>query len=330
MTDGRERKCNDLLELHPQTRLPGRALRYDFPAVRFASAEYEQGQTGCSVLCFPDGAGMALDVRGGSPGITGDYGFCHAICLAGGSLMGLEASAGVAAELFARGGYAHEFWSIPLVSGGIIYDFGPRWGNAVYPDKALGRAAAAAALDAGERGAEQRIPLGPRGAGRSATVGKGLDLGKGERAGQGAAFRQIGELKLLFVTVVNAMGAIVDRNGAVVCGQRSPDGTRESFAASLERSMASGEPKPPTPGNTTLSVLVTNQKLDSSRSLIQLGRAVHSSMARAIVPFHTPDDGDALWCVSTGEIETRLGITHLATLAGELAWDAVLDSFDPD
>ena len=56
------------------------------------------------------------------------------------------------------------FDQIELVVGAIIYDFGPR-GNSLYPDVELGRAALRAAQ-------EGVFPLGARGAGRSATVGK--------------------------------------------------------------------------------------------------------------------------------------------------------------
>ena len=129
-----------------------RTLEYDFPSVRVGVAEYEDGPTGCTVLHFPKGAACEIDVRGGAVGLTGDYGFAHAICLAGGSLMGLEATAGVAAELFDRGGRSTEFFAFPLASGGIVFDFGVRPGNSRYPDLALGRAA----LRAAEHG---RIPL---------------------------------------------------------------------------------------------------------------------------------------------------------------------------
>ena len=60
---------------------------------------------------------------------------------------------------------------IPIVAGAIIFDWGPR-DNAVYPDKELGRAALRAAR-------EGVFPLGPHGAGRSATVGKVFDYRKG-------------------------------------------------------------------------------------------------------------------------------------------------------
>ncbi len=74
---------------------------------------------------------------------------------------------------------------IPIVAGAIIFDWGRR-DNAVYPDKELGRAALRAAR-------EGIFPLGPHGAGRSASVGKVFDYEEGEPAGQGGAFRQVGE-----------------------------------------------------------------------------------------------------------------------------------------
>jgi len=117
-----------------------RVLGFDFSAFEVGIAEYPDGPTGVTVLHFPDGAAMAMDVRGGSPGVVGDYGFVHAISLAGGSLLGLEAVSGVASGLLQRRGDAPRWDTIPLVNGGIVYDFGGR-DNGVYPDKRLGRAA---------------------------------------------------------------------------------------------------------------------------------------------------------------------------------------------
>ena len=78
------------------------------------------------------------------------------------------------------------------------------------------------------------------------------------------------------------------------------------------------------PGNTTLTVVVTNVKLDS-RLLRTLGRQVHASMARAIQPFHTLVDGDVLYAVSTNEVDDpAVDSIGLGVVASELAWDAVL------
>jgi L-aminopeptidase/D-esterase-like protein len=72
-------------------------------------------------------------------------------------------------------------------------------------------------------------------------------------------------------------------------------------------------------------VVVTNQHLDG-RDLQTLGRQVHASMARAIQPFHALEDGDVLFAISTGAIESDplLDTTALGVVASEVAWDAVL------
>ena len=315
------RLTNDTAGLVARTEFEGPALHFDFPSFRIGCAEYDEGPTGCTVFHFPSGAACATDVRGGSPGTVGGYDWVHAICLAGGSLYGLEAAAGVAAGLLAEREYATGWMEIALVSGAIIFDFGPR-DNAVYPDKALGRAA----LQAARPGI---FPLGPRGAGRSATVGKTFEYEQGEPAGQGGAYRELGRTKLAVFTVVNAVGAIVDREGEVVRGHLDrATGVRSGLIPGVEERLAAGVPVRPPPGNTTLTVVVTNQRLDR-RELRQLGRQVHASMARAIHPFHALQDGDVLYAVSTAEVDNPLiDSVALSVLASELAWDAVLASFE--
>jgi L-aminopeptidase/D-esterase-like protein len=79
--------------------------------------------------------------------------------------------------------------------------------------------------------------------------------------------------------------------------------------------------------NTTLTAVVTNQRV-AGRDLTQLARQVHASMARAIQPFHTANDGDTLFAVSTYDVANdALPALNLGVLASELAWDAVLASF---
>ena len=311
-------KTNDDPDLPIDTDPGDRVLIYDFPAFHVGIAEYPDGPTGVTVLHFPNGANMSLDVRGGSPGVVGDYGYVHAISLAGGSLLGLEAVSGVVAELLARGGYKADWNSIPLVSGGIVYDFGVR-ANSIYPDKRLGRAAL-------KNARPNRFPLGARGAGISVTVGKGFEFDRGEPAGQGAAYREIGGVKFFACVVLNAIGTVFDRDGRPVRGHVDPvSGERTTYMEDIERRVeAAAQIQDLEPGNTTITVVVTDQTV-RGHELIQLGRQVHSSMARAIQPFHTRDDGDALWMVSTGEVERpEWSLTGIGVVASEVVWDAVL------
>jgi L-aminopeptidase/D-esterase-like protein len=292
-------------------------LELDFPGLRIGVAEYDEGPTGCTVFHFTRGATVERDVRGGSPGVSGDFDWVDAICFAGGSLYGLEAATGVAAELFEQRGYDTGWMRIAAVAGAIIFDWGPRDGH-VYPDKELGRAALRAAR-------EGRFPLGRRGAGRSATVGKTFGLEGGEPGGQGSAFRAIGETRVAVFTVVNAVGAVVDRDGNVVRGHFDrPTGARRALVEGVEERVAGGRPVHPAPGNTTLTLVATNQRLDRE-ILRQLGRQVHASMARAIHPFHALTDGDVLFAATTNEVDNEtLDSVALGVIASELAWDAVL------
>ena len=312
---------NDHAALVPRTEIDGPALALDFPKLHIGVAEYLEGPTGCTVFAFPEGVFAAADMRGGSYAtlytdqlVHGD-GWLHAICLAGGSIYGLEAATGVAAELFAQRDYATRWTSIAHVAGAIIFDYGRRR-NAIYPDKALGRAA----LRAAQPG---RFPLGRHGAGCSATVGKDLGYAGGELSGQGGAVRRFGDVQVAVFTVVNAVGAIVDRQGRVVLGHRDQlTGRRRHSSEALDERGAPEEAAPP--GNTTLTVVVTNRAM-RGRPLRQTARQIHASMARAIQPFHAITDGDVLYAVTTNEVEAPdLDDTSFGVLASETAWDAVL------
>jgi 6-aminohexanoate-oligomer endohydrolase len=311
------RLSNDLADLTPRTDVVGPQLEFELSGLEIGCAEYDEGPTGCTVFHFPEGAAMQVDVRGGSPGTLGaQYEWVDAICLAGGSLYGLEAATGVAAELFARREYATGWMDIPLVAGAIVFDYGRR-DNGIYPDKELGRAA----LRAARPGV---FPLGRRGAGRAVSVGKTFDFVGVEWAGQGGAFRTLGDTRIAVFTVVNAVGAVVDRDGTVVRGHLDEaTGERHALVPRVEERLTAGVPAVPPDGNTTLTVVVTNAQLDS-RLLRTLGRQVHASMARAIQPFHALVDGDVLFAVTTNEVEEELSSIEFGVIASELAWDAVL------
>ena len=307
-------------------------LRFDLPGVEIGIAEYEDGPTGATVFHFPKPVMVAVDVRGGSPGtintdtlrLSYDEPYVDAITFAGGSSYGLSVATGVAEALRDRREDPGALANVATVAGAIIFDLGPRRFTTRTPDGALGRQALAAAKPG-------IFPLGARGAGRFATQGGYFDART--YSGQGGAVRQIGPTKVAVFTVVNALGHVVDRDGRVVrCAGTKPNdcGSIQSRIGARLQKVAGEQGKG---GNTTLTLVLTNQKLPVW-ALQRLAVQVHMSMARAIQPFATTNDGDVLFAATTGEVDNpKLGVADLGLLASEAAWDAVLSSvpkLDPE
>lgn len=290
--------------LTPITEFDSSYFDFDLPGLKIGIAEYEEGPTGCTVFVFEGGAMTEVDIRGGLVGQSeSEYSLHHAICFAGGSLHGLEAVSGVRAAL-TKIEDIQTFPTPPLVAGAILWDYHNRRNSSIYPDKALGFAAVKSAL-------EGRFFYGRRGAGRSAGMG------------QGGAYRQIGKTKIAVFIAINSFGDIVDRNGRVLTrDNRHP-------IEKLEKRLKNNEPFPSdqTGKHTTLSIVITNQKW-SARELNQIGKQVHASMARAIHPFHTIQDGDILFTASTEAVENDVlkSSTDFGLIVSELAWDAVINS----
>ncbi|MBV7255293.1 P1 family peptidase [Pacificimonas sp. WHA3] len=312
------------------------AFHFDWPEIRVGTGQYEAGPTGATVIHFPKRAHVAMDARGGGPGtINSDYialGYpaaeLDAIVLAGGTFYGLETATAVNTALIDDRKRSGRWDNIGVVMGSIIYDMGGRRLNEIYPDKRL----AQAALRAAKPGI---FPRGAYGAGRSAIAG-GM-FGCNTNSGQGAAFRQIGDIKIAAFTVVNALGVITSRDGKVLGCYKNPGWPEEltpqhllgASPASMDgdwngTDMAAAEKR-----NTTISVIVTNRAMNPAE-LKRLAVQVHTSMARAIQPFATEYDGDVLYAVSTGEIEsgpgTGLVTAEIGTIAGEVMWDAILSA----
>ena len=309
-----------------------RVLRFDWPMLSIGTGEYEEGPTGVTVFRFGKKVHGAVDVAGGAPGtVNTDFlrlGYetpdLDAVVFAGGSWYGLEATTAVASQLKDDGVRSGYWADIALSVGAIIYDFGGRRLNEVYPDKRLAQAAARAVKPG-------VFPLGAHGAGRMAMTGS--LFGCNAHSGQGGAFRQIGKIKIAAFTVVNALGVVTDREGRPVACNRDPSWPKDITVSDLlKRSEQHLAKTPETAGskNTTVSLVVTNVKM-SPAELSRLARQVHSSMTRGIQPFQTMFDGDVLYAVSTGEIDAPttqegLGNADLATVASEAMWDAILAS----
>ena len=292
-------------------------LEFDLPGVLIGTAEYAEGPTGCSVFRFPKRAACEVDRRGGSAAVYGGFPSIDALFLSGGSHYGLEVGSGIASEILSDRNSASAP-DIASVSGAIIYDYYRRK-TLAHPDKRL----AAAAYHAARPG---RYPVGPRGAGCSASVGQ---LGYSKRfgpepGGQGCAVGKLGNASIGVFSVLNPLGAIFGEDGKLLRGYVDrTTGERRSLEYIIEHHPEEvGLINATAGGHTTITAVIIDKKIPTFE-LQQLGRQVHTSMAQVIRPFHTPLDGDVLFAVSVGDEPLSYPSTVAAEFASGLVKQAI-------
>lgn len=289
------------------------------------TAEYEDGPTGCTLLCFEAGASCAVDVRGGAVAgrelhtvsLADTFGEVDGVLFTGGSTWGIDAAAGVMHRLSEARGGSVAYEDIPALPTAAVYDFIGR-DNTIYPDAELG----IAAFDALRTGA---VPVGRRGAGANVTVGTYLGDSEATPSGQGAAFATHGHLKLLVVAVVNACGNVYRRDGTRVGGA-------EDAYERLASMLAKDDPPAPPRGkgsNTLLLAVITNAALDRL-ALSRVAVMANTAAARVVDPFHTPEDGDVCFALSTQSARLPAGYTagDVGVLAGRLVEDAIIGAVE--
>ncbi|MEO9862965.1 MAG: P1 family peptidase [Yoonia sp.] len=297
----------------------------DVRGLRVGNAQDSDVKSGVTVVTADTPFTASVHVMGGAPGtretdlLAPDklVPAVDALFLSGGSAFGLDAGSGVMDGLHAAGrGFAVGNVTVPLVPGAILFDLinggDKTWDQNPY--RALGRAAYNAA------GSE--FALGSYGAGTGATAAM-------EKGGLGSASAVLPD-----GTTVGALVA-VNPVGSVT----TPD-TRHFWAAPYEvgkefggygvnpsahlgdlpdsqkaaAMAASGQPT-----NTTIAIVATDAPLTKAQCQ-RVAVAAHDGMARAIVPSHTPFDGDLVFAVSTGDAKTPvddgalLAIGHAAAV----------------
>ncbi len=254
-----------------------------------------EAATGCTVLLAPDGTVAAAEVRGGGPGTretdllspASAARDVHALVFAGGSAYGLAAADGVVRWLAERGrGYRSKLgYLIPLVPAAVVFDL-PRGRADAFPDAAAGAAACDAATSDVERGAV--------GAGAGCAVGKLLGPDGWTHGGVGFASEVVQGCTVAAVAVVNAFGDVVDADGTLLAGpggRRTVDVLREI-----------GLPEPPSAREATTLVGVMTDAALSKVDAWLVARAASTGIARAVDPAHTAVDGDAAYCLASGEV----------------------------
>ncbi|KJZ32786.1 peptidase T4 [Paracoccus sp. S4493] len=270
----------------------------DVAGLRVGHAQDDALRSGVTVLTGDAPFAASVHVMGGAPGtretdlLAPDklVGGVDALVLAGGSAFGLAACDGVMAALHRAGrGFAVGPARVPIVPGAIVFDLlnGGDKGWDANPYPALGAAAwTAAGVD---------CAMGSVGAGTGALTGtlKG-GVGSASAVLQGGA--TVGAL-----VVVNALG------------QATVGDSRHFWAAPWEleaefggmglpaRFSAAHEPAPAKRLGeaTTIAIVATDAALDKA-GLQRMATGAHDGLARALVPSHTPLDGDLVFAVSAG------------------------------
>jgi L-aminopeptidase/D-esterase-like protein len=283
-----------------------RNLITDIAGLRVGNAQDATLKSGSTVLLGDAPFTASVHVMGGGPGtretdlLAPDKTVqqVDALVLSGGSAFGLDACGGVADGLRDMGrGFAVGNVTVPIVPGAIVFDLinggDKAWGVNPYP--ALGRAALV--------NATQDFALGSVGAGTGAMAAR-------HKGGLGSASVVLPDgTTVAALVVVNALGSVTthgDRHfwaapfemgnefGGLgpdpAGGYTAPDPSLKERAMGLHASVGA---------NTTIAIVATDAALTKTQCH-RLAVNAHDGMARAIVPSHTPLDGDLVFGVSTG------------------------------
>lgn len=280
---------------------PGpRNLITDIAGLRVGNAEDHRLKSGATVLVGDKPFVAAVHVMGGAPGTRDTEVLApdrlvqevDALVLSGGSAFGLDAPSGVADRLRAAGrGFALGGAVVPIVPGAILFDLlnGGEKDWEENPYRILGRAA----MDA----ASVDFSLGTAGAGTGATT---ADF----KGGLGSASVVLPQgFTVGALVAVNAVGTTVVEGGPhfwAAPGEISGEfGGRGAAAACDPFAMPATKLGPLTGTNTTIAIVATDAALSQAQAT-RMAIAAHDGMARAIVPSHTPFDGDLVFAAATG------------------------------
>lgn len=295
---------------------PGpRNLITDVEGLRVGQAEEARLKSGVSVVTAEEAFVASVAVMGGAPGtretdlLAPDKSApgVDALVLSGGSAFGLAAAQGVMDALHEAGrGFAVLSARVPLVPAAILFDLlngGDKdWAENPYP--MLGRRALAAAGES--------FALGSVGAGCGAQTAM-------HKGGLGSASLVLEDgVTVGALVAVNPLGSVTTPSGRHFWA--APHEIGGEFGA-LGVDPASGAALPESRkvaamagmGNTTIAVVATDAALDKAQCH-RVAVAAHDGIGRAIVPAHTPMDGDLVFAAATGRRELAAPALQLAQI----------------
>ena len=277
----------------------------DVAGLKVGNAQNATLKSGATVLCADAPFTASVHVMGGAPGtretdlLAPDktVASVDALVLSGGSAFGLDACSGVMDALYADGhGYAVGDARVPLVPGAILFDLlngGDKdWTGTPY--RSLGKEAYA--------NASPSFALGSVGAGTGALTGR-------EKGGLGSASMMmkeaIGPFTVGALVAANPVGSVTIPEGPHFWAAPFEIGTEFGGLGIGPDAQGHGLfqshklTPPDARGNTTIAIVATDAPLSKSQCH-RMAVVAHDGIARAIVPAHSPFDGDLVFGVSTG------------------------------
>lgn len=294
----------------------------DVKGIKVGQVQQMEGLTGCSVIICEEGAVCGVDVRGSAPG-TRETDLLdpinmiqkvHAVVLSGGSAFGLEATCGVSKYLEENGiGFDVGVAKVPIVTGAVLFDLGvgdPK----CRPEIDMGYEACRVA-------SYTNLEQGNFGAGCGATVGKIKGSNFCTKGGIGSySIKLDNGLVVAALIAVNAFGDVYEE-GKVIAGvlNDNKDGFLNTYDLMKQGVNKGGF----NIDNTTIGVVATNAKLEKAQCK-KVSQMAHNGYAKTIFPIHTPHDGDTIFTLATGEIETD--ITLLGSLATEVVEKSIINA----
>ncbi len=272
----------------------------DIKGIQIGQAQDIEAGTGCTVILCSQGACAGVDVRGGGPA-TRETDLLdsknmiqqiHGVMFSGGSAFGLDAASGAMQYLEEKKcGFKILNTHVPIVCGASLFDLGVGDGS-VRPDKEMGYKACLASED-------NTYCDGNFGAGTGATVGKMSPTLSSMKTGQGMYGMECGNIQMCAYVALNAVGNVTDKKGGYLAGMHH-EGTIVDPLQYFEEIISASTKLPQ--GNTTIGCIVTNAKLDKSQCN-KVASIAHNGYAISIFPVHTSSDGDAIFVLSTNEVE---------------------------
>jgi D-aminopeptidase len=274
----------------------------DIAGLRVGNAEDHALKSGTTVLVGDAPFTCSYSVMGGAPG-TRETDLLEpdksapgvdALVLSGGSAFGLASAQGVMDALFEQGrGFPVLSARVPLVPAAILFDLlnggDKSWRENPYP--AMGRAALA--------NAGREFSLGSHGAGTGAQAAM-------QKGGLGSASVVLPSgITVGALVAANPVGSVTTPSGRHFWA--APFEMEGEFGALGTDPAVGYQPLPPSRktaamaqmANTTIAIVATDAAL-SKAECKRTATAAQDGMARAIVPAHTPHDGDLVFAASTG------------------------------